>query len=156
MKRAIIFILILCLVLTGCKQPAPAEEPVEEPSAEPETPVSEPAAAEPVTEEPSVVETENVTGVVEVSGNTVEITENFKFDPEVLTIKTGTTMTWQNNARSYLRLAVRSIPYDTSKSAKLERFGPGETTQHTFNDTGKYLISFTFGSSTAKSTIIVE
>jgi len=78
--------------------------------------------------------TQNNTGTVPMTGavvvaNTVNI-QNFSFNPVVLTIKKGTTVTWTNNDS-----ATHQIKSDTFNSSGLTN---GQTFSFTFTNVGSF------------------
>lgn len=78
------------------------------------------------------------------------IIQGFKFSPEALTVKKGTTVTWMNEDS-----APHTIASDSGKELDSPSFGKGETYSHTFDSVGKYDYHCGLHPS-MKATIIVE
>ena len=140
LKKAIIFIILLCLVLAGCEKTkivgTPVEfEPVAEPSEEVVVEVEEGITPEPVTEE-NITELEEVSEVVEISEeNTIKII-GLAFEPRELTVKVSTLVTWVNADPVKTRAhGITSIPSGIFRSSRMRN---NDTFKHTFTEPGEY------------------
>ena len=165
MRTKIIYILLLIIVLAGWSKTEPTTvdlEPVVGPDVEVEV-TEEPGTIPVEGAEPTADAEEELDKEAEVvnledtlpEGIDVEITKNLKFHPSELNIVKGATVTWQNNARAVLRPVIKTIPYDSSRNVKLDRLEAREIVMHTFNESGQYIITISYGSTTMKSIINV-
>lgn len=69
-----------------------------------------------------------------IASNEVEI-KNYSFTPQKITVKKGTTVTWEN-----YDLVPHTVTMDdkNKKGPKSELFGKGKKFSYTFSETGKY------------------
>ncbi len=129
MKARYLFALLVVLLLVGCAK----ETPKETNTADKTAPADTGAAAEAAKEAPAEAE--------------ISVMEQ-EFDPAVVTIKVGGTVTWTNNAgRTQLIGGPRKL-----FSAKL---ADGESFSYTFEEAGEYKVTNTVPIAFA-GTVIVE
>jgi len=135
MKR-ILTILILCL-LVGCAIKEPIQKPVQ-----PTQPVEDvkPVEQDPIIQQPKPIEQPVDVIVEEVDSNVLYVDVGTSFDPKELNIKKGTTVVWINKGHAVHRFIGKTIPYDSSRTFKLERLEPGMSVNYTFEEDGTYTI----------------
>ncbi|HSW48382.1 MAG TPA: plastocyanin/azurin family copper-binding protein [Candidatus Saccharimonadales bacterium] len=70
-----------------------------------------------------------------ISGNKIEV-RNYSFSPQKITVKRGTTVTWEN-----FDLVAHTVTMDDEKQKgpNSQLFGKGEKFSYTFSTAGKYI-----------------
>lgn len=74
------------------------------------------------------------------SGNAVNI-HDLQFDPKVITVPKGTTVTWTNNDQTAHTVVSDSIDSSTAPAAqkfKSDFLNPGQSYSHRFDEVGRY------------------
>lgn len=104
----------------------PQAQPTPEPQVQPEPVETAPVAAP---------EDEEVKEVVETTSNEIKAAGAGTFDPAKLTISTGTSVTWINDAGKNMVIIIFK---DSRSYIASQKFDDGEKFEHEFTEAGEY------------------
>ncbi|HET8631766.1 MAG TPA: cupredoxin domain-containing protein [Thermomicrobiales bacterium] len=85
-----------------------------------------------------------------VHTSTVDLPPSYRFDPAVITVPAGTTVTWTNHDNF-----THSVKFDGGADTNVHIMRPGESASITFATPGEYPYVCTFHSQNMKGKVIV-
>jgi len=144
-KKIIVLLLILGIMLSGCKiSEEQTEEPVE--TGEQEEPIVEPEQEEieepeePIEEEPAETiepgEEKEEANATEPEKNIFKIEiDNLTLSQKDVTIERGTTVVWENKGGNVHKLTIYKQVHGLAQSPRLYK---GDSFEYTFDEEGKY------------------
>jgi plastocyanin len=133
----LLLVLVICIaIVCGCTVPS-------SPSAQPSAPASQPAAVQPAAPASN--------GIVKKV-----VIQQRAFDPDIITIKAGTTVVWTNeDPISHRVVHLPELPSD-KELFHSEPISTGGTFSYTFQTAGRYYYSDPQHAGGRKSLVIVE
>ena len=86
-----------------------------------------------------------------VHTSTVDLPPSYRFDPAIITVPAGTTVTWTNHDNF-----THSVKVETGADTSVHVMSPGQTAQITFTTPGTYTYVCTFHTQNMRGTVVVD
>jgi len=139
-------VLVFMIFVSACsQQAAPESAPEVAPSAPPADPTPAPVEDDPEVEAPEEV--------METTSEDIRALEDGNFEPNALTIATGSSVTWRNARETNIVIIIFK---DNRAYTNSKQINPDETFEHEFTEAGEYQFWQNIGFSGDGGTITVS